>query len=108
MDSITIQQNEETENGWRFVVEVGSISDNKVGFAIFVDKEYWQKLTFGKFPPERLITETLRFLFAKETTKTAVVRELGNSFDLKDLPDRYYSYERRMKMALFGTEHPEA
>ena len=79
MDSITIQQSEETENGWRFVVEVGSLGDTRVGFAILVDKEYWQKLTFGKFPPERLIKETLNFLFEKEKTKTAVVRELGNS-----------------------------
>lgn len=107
MDSIVIQRKEETENGWRFVVEVGTQGEYKVGFAILIDKEYWQKLTFGKFPPERLLKETLRFLLQKETTKTALVREMGNSFDLKDLLSHYYSYERRIKMALFGTEYPK-
>ena len=108
MGHIVIQRKEETNNGWRFIVEAGSTGDTKVGFAILVDEEYWRKLTFGKFPPERLLKETLKFLFAKETTNTAVVRELGNSFNLKELSDHYYSYERRMKMALFGTEYPEA
>ena len=107
MGHIVIQRKEETNNGWRFIVEAGSTGDTKVGFAILVDEEYWRKLTFGKFPPERLLKETLKFLFAKETTNTAVVRELGNSFNLKELPDHYYSYERRMKMALFGTEYPK-
>ena len=89
-------------------MEVGATDDIKVGFAILMDKKYWQELTLERFPPERLIQETLRFLIAKETTKTALVRQLGNAFDLRDLPNHYYSYERRMKMALFGTEYPEA
>lgn len=108
MDRIVIQRKEEREDGWRFVVEVGIHEGDKVGFSVSVSKEYWQELTFEKFSPERLLKETLRFLFAKETTKTAVVRELGNSFDLKDVQTHYYSYERRMKMALFGTEYPKA
>ena len=108
MDSIVIQRKEEVENGWRFVVEVGSTGDTRVGFAVLVEKEYWQDLTLERFSPERLLKETFRFLFAKEITKTAVVRKLGNYFDLRNLPDHYYSYERRMKMALFGTEYPKA
>lgn len=107
MDPIIIQRKEEKENGWRFIVEVGTYGGDKVGFAVFVNKEYWQSLTLEQFPPERLLRETFKFLFAKEITKIAMVRELGNSFDLQDLPNHYYSYERRMKMALFGTEYPK-
>jgi hypothetical protein len=107
MEPVIIQKREEVENGWRFVVEVGTQEEYRVGFAVHIDREYWQKLTLGKFPPERLIQETFRFLLAKEITKTAVLRELGNSFNLKDISPHYYSYERRMKMALFGTEYPE-
>jgi hypothetical protein len=106
MDLIVIQRKEVTENGWRFVVEVGTQGEYRVGFAVLVDRKYWQQLTLEKFLPERLIKETFIFLLAKETTKTALLRQLGNSFDLRDLPDRYYSYERRMKMALFSTEYP--
>ena len=107
MDPIVIQRKEETDKGWRFIVEVGTQGEYKMGFAILIDKEYWHKLTLEKFPPERLLTETFKFLFAKEITKTAVARELGKAFDLRDIPDQYYSYERRIKMVLFGTEYPE-
>lgn len=107
MEPVVIQRVEETENGWRFVVEVGRQDEVKVGFAVLADKEYWQQLTFEKFPPERLVRETFKFLLAKEAAKTTLVRELGSSFDLRDIPAHYYSYERRMKLALFGTEYPE-
>ena len=107
MDPIVIQRKEETNKGWRFVVEVGIQAEYRVGFLVSVDKDYWQELTLSKHSPERLIQETFRFLLAKETTKTALVRELGNSFNLKDVEEKYYSYKRRIKMALFGTEYPE-
>lgn len=107
MDPVIIQRKEETEQGWRFVIEVGRHEDVKVGFAVSADREYVKELTLGKHEAERLIAETFKFLLAKEFTKTALVRELGNSFDLRDVAARYYSYERRMKMALFGTEYPE-
>lgn len=107
MDPTVIQRKEETDNGWQFIVEVGKQAEYRVGFLVSVEEDYWQKLTLSKYPPERLVQETFRFLLAKETTTTALVREIGNSFNLKDLPSTYYSYERRMKMALFGTEYPE-
>ncbi len=107
MDPIVIQRKEETDKGWRFIVEVGRQAEYRVGFSVSVDKDYWQKLTLGKHSSERLVQETFRFLLAKETTKTALIREIGNSFNLRDLPNTYYSYERRMKMALFGTEYPK-
>jgi hypothetical protein len=107
MEPVIIQRVEERDNDWRFIVEVGAQEGDKVGFSITVEKKYWQELTLERFPPEQLLKETLKFLLAKETTKTAVVRELGNSFHLKTIAANYYSYERRMKMALFGTEHPK-
>ena len=107
MDPILIQRKEEVENGWRFIVEVGGQAEYRVGFSVSVDRDYWQELTLGKYSPERLVQETFHFLLAKETTKTALVREIGNSFNLRDLLNIYYSYERRIKMALFDTEYPE-
>ncbi|MDP2736122.1 MAG: hypothetical protein Q8P12_08065 [bacterium] len=107
MEPVIIQRKEDTEQGWRFIIEIGRHEDAKVGFAVTVDRDYFTQLTLGKHEPERLVLETFKYLLAKETTKTAVVRELGNTFNLKDVSERYYSYERRMKMALFGTEYPE-
>lgn len=107
MDPVVIQRKEETENGWRFIVELGTHEENKIGFAVSIDREYWQNLTLGKFPPEFLVRETFRFLLAKEGIKTALLRSVGHHFDLRDIAEHYYSHERRMKMALFGTEYPE-
>lgn len=107
MEPLIIQRKEEMDNGWRFIVEIGKQESDKVGFAVFIDKEYWKELTLEKFSPERLIKETFVFLLLKEITKTALIRQLGNSFSLKDISNIYYSYERRIKRALFGTEHPE-
>ena len=109
MDLSVIERKEEVENGWRFIVEIGVQEEYKVGFAVLIDREYWKELTLEKFPPEQLLKETFRFLFAKEMTKIGIARELGNLFDLrKDLPSHYSSYERRIKMALFGTEYPKS
>ncbi|MDP4007524.1 MAG: hypothetical protein Q8P55_02975 [bacterium] len=107
MEPLVIQRMEETNEGWRFIVEIGRQDAVKIGFAATLDRDYWKELTFQKHSPERLIQETFRFLLAKEVAMTAVVRELGNSFNLRDIPTHYYSYERRMKFALFGTDHPE-
>lgn len=106
MDPIAIVNKEELENGWRFVVEIGSHEETKVGFGVQVNKDYWQELTLGKFPPERLVKESFRYLLAKEP-KTSIIRDLGNNFSLQNIQTMFYSYERRMRRALFGKEHIE-
>ncbi|OGE96435.1 MAG: hypothetical protein A3B10_04560 [Candidatus Doudnabacteria bacterium RIFCSPLOWO2_01_FULL_44_21] len=106
MDPIVIEKKEELDKGWRFIVEVGTHEETQVGFAVTIDKDYWQELTLGKFPPERLLRESLRFLLLKQS-RNAIVRDLGNDFSLRNIQTLFYSYERRMKMALFGTEYPK-
>ena len=106
MDPIVIQKKEELENGWWFIVEIGTHGETKIGFGVSIDKDYWQQLTMGKFPPERLLRESFRYLLLKES-RTSIVKDLGNEFSLRSIQTIFYSYERRMKRALFGTEYPE-
>jgi len=106
MDPIVIGKKEELDNGWKFIVEVGTNEETMIGFGVSIDKEYWQQLTLGKFPPERLLRESFHYLLLKEPG-TSVVRDLGHEFNLRSIQTIFYSYERRIKRALFGTEYPE-
>jgi hypothetical protein len=105
MDPIVIGKKEETQDGWRFIVEVGTHGETKIGFAVNIDKEYWKQLTLGKFPPERLLKESFRYLLLKEP-RTSIVKDLGNEFSLRNIQTMFYSYERRIRRALFKTEYP--
>jgi len=106
MDPIVIRKKEELDNGWKFIVEVGTNEETIIGFGVKIDNDYWEQLTLGKFPPERLLTESFRYLLLKDS-KNSVVRDLGHEFNLRSIQPIFYSYERRMKRALFGTEYPE-
>lgn len=106
MDPIVIRKKEELDNGWKFIVEVGTNEETIIGFGVSIDKEYWQQLTLGKFPPERLLRESFRYLLLKGP-RTSILRDLGNEFSLRNIQTVFYSYERRIKRALFGTEYPE-
>lgn len=107
MDPIFITRKEELKDGWRFIIEVGTHEETKVGCGVTLDREYYRELTLGKFQPERLMRESFRYLLLK-TSMHSVVRDLGNEFNLRNIQTMFYSYERRMKMALFGTEYPES
>jgi len=106
MDPIVIYKKEELDNGWKFIVEVGTHEETIIGFGVKIDKDYWQELTLEKFPPERLLKESFRYLLLKES-KNFIATELGHEFNLRSIQPIFYSYERRMKRALFKTEYPE-
>ncbi|MDO8474541.1 MAG: hypothetical protein Q7S62_03310 [bacterium] len=91
MDAIHIDKKEDTADGWRFVVEVGP-DFNKIGFVVFLDKDYWTELTGGKYSPDELVTRSFRFLLAREP-RTSVQR----SFHIRDIQRNFSTYEERMK-----------
>ena len=91
MDVIQITKKEETADGWRFVVEVGP-DFNKIGFAAFLDKDYWSELTDGRYSPEEFVMRSFRFLLQREP-RTSIQRSLH----IRDIQRHFSTYEESMK-----------
>lgn len=91
MDPIRIDKKEETPEGWRFVAEIGP-DHNKIGFCIFVCRDYWTALTGGKYSPEELLMRSLSFLLRHEP-KTSITR----SFHLKDIQKQFSGFEEYVR-----------
>ena len=94
MDAIQITKKEETADGWRFVVEIGP-DFNKIGFSVFLDKDYWNELTSGKYSPDEFVMRSFRFLLQREP-RTSIMR----SFHLRDIQRHFSTYEEKMKGTL--------
>ncbi len=87
MDNIKIAENQETSNGWHFLVQItdhGGTSEHEVN----VDEEYWRDLTEEEMEPEQLVREAFSFLLEREP-KEAVM----NEFDLRDIAGYFPDFE---------------
>lgn len=91
MDTIQITNKEETADGWRFVVEVGP-EFNKIGFSVFLDQDYWNELTGGRYSADEFVMRSFRFLLRREP-RTSIAR----SFHVRDIQRHFSSYEDGMK-----------
>jgi len=112
MEKIEIIDEEQIENGWRFVVEVGE-GESKTQHSVTLDKEYWEKLTHSlgslqgpespsgprtagqaeKVPPEELVKKSFEFLLAREP-KESILRE----FNLREIAKYFPEYESEIKV----------
>lgn len=91
MANINVKNQQNTENGWDFVVEVEE-GGNTLEYLVSLDKEYWEKLTDGKIDPEKLVRKSFEFLLARES-KESILRK----FNLK-LINKYFSeYEEEIQ-----------
>jgi hypothetical protein len=59
---------------------------------VIVTKEYYEQLTSGSVPPEKLVEESFAFLLARESN-TSILPE----FDLKVIKKYFSGYERDMQ-----------
>ncbi|MEW5977855.1 MAG: hypothetical protein AB1898_18840 [Acidobacteriota bacterium] len=64
---------------------------------VTVAAEYWQKLTDGKVPPEKLIEKSFEFLLEREPN-TSILR----TFDLHVIQRYFPEYENTIRMLLKG------
>lgn len=91
MEPVKVIKRSEFEAGWHFTVEVG-VEPDRIGYAVFLDKDYYQKLTGGKRKPEELVHRSFLFLLQREA-KTAILR----SFNLHEISYYYSKYEEEIK-----------
>lgn len=92
MALIQVTQRDEKEDGWTFVVEVGINSAEKIGYLVKVEKEYWEALTKGRYPPELLVRRSFMFLLSREA-KSSILR----NFNLREIQGYFPSYEDEMR-----------
>ena len=99
MEKIEIVDEEQSEDGWRFVVEVGPPAgggEGKTQHSVTLDKEYWEKLTDTRHNPEELVRKFFEFLLAREP-KESILRE----FNLQEIAKYFPEYESEIKAQLF-------
>ena len=95
MENIEIINEEQTENGWRFVVEVGPPAgggESKTQHSVTLDKEYWEKLTDTQHKPEELVRKSFEFLLAREP-KESILRE----FNFHEIAKYFPEFESEIK-----------
>jgi len=91
MGKITIQDQNELADGWRFTVQTPEDTTHTVT----LDKEYYQKLTAGKVTPEDVIKESFGFLLTREPA-SAILSE----FNLKDIESYFPEFLHKISNQL--------
>lgn len=92
MEKVEITDEQQTEDGWRFVVEVGE-GESKTQHSVTVDKEYWEKLADTRHKPEELVRKSFEFLLTREP-KESILRE----FNLHEITKYFPEYESEIKV----------
>ena len=90
MENINIKKQDQTENGWNFLVEVGN-NEDKIEYSVTLDKDYWEKLTDSRKGPAELVEKSFEFLLAREP-KESILRE----FNLRVISNYFPEYEQEI------------
>ena len=93
-DGMRVTEVSQREEGWTFLVEVGS-GDNLIEYFIDVDKEYWTRLTARRIEPAELVKATFEFLLDKES-KEVILKK----FNLSDVSGHFPNYENEIRRIL--------
>ena len=96
MENIGIKKEEQTRNGWSFLVEI----DDDIEYSVTLNKEYWEKLTHStslgqahnQQTPAELIKRSFEFLLEREP-KESILRE----FNLNVISKYFPEYEKEIK-----------
>ena len=91
MEKIEIKKEEQTENGWNFLIEVGDKED-KIKYSVTLDEGYWKKLTDSQYMPGELVRRSFKFLLGREP-KESILKE----FNLREISRYFSEYEDEMK-----------
>ncbi len=84
MDKVKIESKQENSVGWDFVVSLSQESE----YHVSIERDYWQKLTIGKMPPEELLQKSFQFLLEREP-KESILKK----FDLSVIQRYFPEYE---------------
>jgi hypothetical protein len=87
-------QSAPTPQGWRCQVTVCEGS-GRTRHEVTLDQAYYERLTSGGVPPERLVLESFTFLLAREP-KEAILR----AFDVSAIGRYFPEYEQEMARRL--------
>lgn len=87
MIDIKIKETKKTEAGWQFNVLLIENGED-LEFEVDLDKDYYQKLSKGKIPPQDLIKKSFRFLLDREGKESILY-----SFNLKVIQKYFPNYE---------------
>jgi hypothetical protein len=90
MEDIKIRKEKQNGIDWRFIVSIGSEE-----YYVILDKEYWQKLTWGKGDPIELVKCSFEFLLARESKESILPR-----FNLREITRYFPEYETEIKKQL--------
>ena len=82
MSNITILKQDETENGWKFVVAIDDTT-----FEVEVERTYWQEVTDGTMGVEEFVRRSFEFLLEREP-KEAIL----HTFNLQDIKKYFPEY----------------
>ena len=96
MEPIHISKEEETPEGWKCTVEVGHNSE-KVGFVVFLTREYWERVTGRICDPFTFIIKSFELLLA-HVPKVVIRRELRIEDIDEYLPEGEYEEEIRKRI----------
>jgi hypothetical protein len=80
------KQNEE-----EFLVSVEE-EDSNSNHTVYLDDNYYQKLTEGKIPKEELIKKTFEFLLERESKESIL-----SGFNLRIIKNYFPEYEEKIK-----------
>jgi len=93
-DNIRITEISQREEGWTFLVEVGT-GDGLVEYFVDVDKEYWTRLIGRRIEPGELVKATFEFLLERGPKETILKK-----FNLSDVVGHFPNYENEIKRLL--------
>jgi hypothetical protein len=66
VDRVMVLQEEESDNGWRVVVQIGENSDTALTYSVQVDPEIYKRLTGGNISPGDLVEAAFKYLLEHE------------------------------------------
>jgi len=85
---------EETENGWRFSVEILE-DDDSTEHVVNVSNEVYQDITKGKVEVDVLVEESFKFLLEREGKESILP-----SFNLEKISEYFPEYKKEMRKRL--------
>lgn len=85
----------EIENGWEFEVEIEE-NGSKTNHKVTVNRDFYQKITQGKIPPETLVKKSFEFLLEREPAESIL-----SEFNLEQISAYFPEYEGEITSKLF-------
>lgn len=90
MRTASIEEKQETDNGWQFSVAIDGHS-----YTVTLTRAYWRELSGGTIEPEELVKRSFAFLLEREPAG-----DILSTFDLSVIQQYFPEYEIEVKKDL--------